>query len=307
MHDILSLIGNTPILKINIPQIKNNIFAKCELFNPSLSIKDRIVFFMIKELENCGKLLPGATIYEASSGNTGNSLAMIGTLLGYKVIITVPDKTSLEKKNFIKMFGADVIECKSNIESTSSEHYYNVAKTLSTNDKNSLFLNQYESNLNVLAHYNTTGKEIWQQMKGKIDYFICAASTGGTITGVAKYLKEQDKTIKIILADPVGSIFYNHFYKLPHKYFSSKIEGAGKDKIHSIHDFSNIDDVMQFTDEDAYQHIKLCAQYNGIFIGGSSGGILSVACELAKKINNKLNIVIIFPDSGFKYLSKLKL
>ena len=301
----MELIGNTPMLHIKLNKQYTNIFAKCEMFNPSLSIKDRMVYYIIKAFEQNGTLSKGSTIYEASSGNTGSSLAMIGTALGYTVKLFVPEKTSLEKINTMKLFGAEVIVCPNSNDAYSPQHYINQAQIACDKKPGAVLLNQYATLFNVDTHYNLTATEIWEQMDGKIDYFIAAASTGGTVTGIGKFLKAKSPKIKIILADPVGSIFYNHFYKQPLVPSSYIVEGAGKDKVCSIHDFQYIDDVMQFTDEEAFNYIKICAKNNGLIIGGSSGGILAVADKLRQDATVSGNIVIMFPDSGFKYLSKI--
>lgn len=310
VSNILDTIGNTPLLHLTRfnTTLHANLYAKCEMFNPTLSIKDRIVLFMIRHYEKIGKLHSNTMIYEASSGNTGSSLAMIGTLLGYSVTITVPSKTSQEKINTMRAYGAEVIVC-SDVSTDSSEHYTNKARILSENHPDSLYFNQYQSDENVNAHYQSTAVEIWEQMNGKIDYLIAPASSGGTITGVGKFLKEKNPSIQIILPDPVGSIFYDYFNQnqlQPKKY---QIEGAGKDKVCDIHDFSIIDDVIQFTDEEAFNAIKKLALTEGLLSGGSSGGALVVAEKLAYNFsvsaNVKPNIIVILPDSGFKYLSKL--
>lgn len=305
---VLDLIGETPMLKLTnvTTNLKCNIYAKCEMFNPTLSVKDRIVLHMLKQYEAEGKLRPGGTIYEASSGNTGSSLAMIAAVLGYKAIITVPTKTSQEKIDTMKSFGANVIICADNISTDSPEHYTNKARVLSEKHNGSIYFNQYGNIENNNAHYHYTASEIWQQMDGKIDYLIAAASSGGTISGIGKYLKEKNPKIKIILPDPVGSVFYDYFYDNKLAPTPYKIEGAGKNKLTSIHDFSVIDQVIQFTDEEAFTAAKKLATTNGILSGGSSGGALVVAEKIAKSLScdDQVNIVIILPDSGFKYLSK---
>lgn len=307
-NNVLDLIGNTPMLRLTnfLPQTKCNLFAKCEMFNPTLSIKDRIVIFMLRQYEADGLLKPGYTIYEASSGNTGSSLAMLASVLGYKSVITVPAKTSQEKIDSMRAFGAEVIVCKSGIPADSPEHYTNKAQVLSTKDSKSLYLNQYDNVENVNAHYYSTACEIWQQMDGKIDYFIAPASSGGTISGVGKFLKQKNPNIKIILPDPVGSVFYDYFHGNELNAESYQIEGAGKDKVCSIHDFSVIDEVIQFTDEEAFAAAKKLALIGGILSGGSSGGALAVAKKISERLFNHVmpNIVVMLPDSGFKYLSK---
>ena len=309
---LLDYIGNTPLILINSfinnqPNVK--LYAKCEFFNPTLSIKDRMVLSMLRHYEQHGSLKPGATIYEASSGNTGSSLAMIGRKLGYRVVITVPKKTSQEKINTMLLFGAEVIISKSEAQPDSSEHYVNKAKILSKADSNGFYFNQYENEENVMTHYRTTAREIWEKTNFKIDYVICCASSGATITGIGRYLKEKNSKIKVILADPVGSVFYDYFHGNILQAKPYRIEGAGKDKVCSIHDFSIIDEVIQFTDEEAYQALNKLALTEGLLAGGSSGGALAVSEKLIKTLPKEKNlaIVIVLPDSGFKYLSKIGL
>ncbi|MCH9755818.1 MAG: cysteine synthase family protein [Gammaproteobacteria bacterium] len=309
-HNILELIGNTPMIKLSRfnPHFNFNLYVKCEFTNPTLSIKDRIVLSMIRAFEAQNKLKPGDTILEASSGNTGSSLAMIAAVLGYKAIITVPAKTSSEKVNTMRALGADVIICDPS-PPDSPEHYTNKAGILAKTIDNGVFLGQYENPVNVETHYRETAVEIWEQMEGNIDYLLAASSSGGTITGIAKFLKEKNSSIKIIMPDPKGSIFYPTFHKIPGKIEASayKIEGAGKDKICPIHDFSLIDDALQFTDDEAFETAKKLAQTEGLLVGGSAGGALSVLEQLNQRIKpsaNKPNVVVVLADSGFKYLSK---
>ena len=305
---ILDFVGNTPILpllRFN-PNLSCKLHVKCEMFNPTLSIKDRIVLSMIKHYEQIGTLRPGATIYEASSGNTGCSLAMIASLLGYNVVIIVPKKTSQEKINIMRIYGATVIICEGTTSADSPEHYTNKAKILSEKEPGSLYFNQYGNDENAHTHYRSTAVEIWKQMNGNIDYLIAPASSGGTITGIGRFMKEKNPNIKIILPDPIGSIFYDYFHGNELAIKSYEVEGAGKDKICDIHDFSVIDDVIQFTDEEAFHAVKRLATTEGLLVGGSSGGALVVAEKLTKKILCKqANIVVILPDSGIKYLSKM--
>jgi len=309
-NNLLELIGNTPMIKLTQfnPNLTFNLYVKCEMFNPSLSIKDRIVLSMIRDLEKQQKLKPGNTIIEASSGNTGSSLAMIAAILGYKAMITVPKKTSQEKIKTMLAYGAEVIICPSDVAADSPEHYINQVDILASKTPGSVCLGQYSNPINVQTHYEQTAHEIWQQMGSNIDYFVAAASTGGTITGIGKYLKEKNPDIKIIMPDPVGSIFYHYFHEkntdmTPTAY---RVEGAGKDKICPIHDFDLIDDVVQFTDDEAFDTVRKLAQTEGILAGGSSGGALSVAEKLETQIkpqSKSINMVVMLPDSGFKYLS----
>jgi cysteine synthase len=312
VSSVVELIGNTPMIKLSKfnPKLSFNLYAKCEMFNPSLSIKDRIAISIIKDLEKNKTLKPGGTIIEASSGNTGSSLAMVAVVLGYKAVITVPEKTSLEKIRTMRAFGAEVIICPGGVSPDSTEHYTNKAKQLTSIIPDSILLGQYENQMNVQTHYEQTAQEIWVQMDGKIDYLIAVASSGGTITGISKYLKAKNSHVKVIMPDPVGSIFYNHYHHNDKQLTSKpyRVEGAGKDKICPLHDFYYIDDVQQFTDEDAFNAAKKLAVTEGILAGGSSGGALFVAEKLNEGFVSKqteTNVVVILPDSGFKYLSNM--
>ncbi|MDF1645445.1 MAG: cysteine synthase family protein [Legionellaceae bacterium] len=309
-HHILECIGDTPMIQLSRfnPNFNFNLYVKCEFTNPTLSIKDRIVLSMIRDFEQQKKLTPGDTIIEASSGNTGSSLAMIAAVLGYKAIITVPAKTSDEKVNTMRAFGAEVIVC-APCPPDSPEHYTNQAGILAKTMENTVFLGQYENPVNVETHYQETAAEIWKQMNGNIDYLVAASSSGGTITGIAKFLKEKKPDVQIIMPDPKGSIFYPTFHQIPGTIEASpyQIEGAGKDKICPIHDFSLIDDVLQFTDDEAFSTAKKLAQTEGLLVGGSAGGALSVLEQLNQNIkptDGKPNVVVVLADSGFKYLSK---
>ena len=307
---ILDLIGDTPLIKLTRfnTKLSFDLYAKCEMFNPSLSIKDRIVLSIIRDLEKKKTIKPGSTIIEASSGNTGSSLAMIAVILGYKAVITVPPKTSPEKIKTMQAFGAEVIVCPAGLPPDSPEHYTNKAKILSSTRPDAVLLGQYDNQVNVQTHYEQTAHELWEQMEGQIDYLVAAASSGGTITGVAKFLKEKNDQIKVIMPDPVGSVFHHYFHHknldiAPQPY---RVEGAGKDKLCAIHNFDLIDDVIQFTDDDAFNATKRLAQTEGILAGGSAGGALFVAEQLHTRIDThakRANVVVILADSGFKYLS----
>lgn len=308
-HPLFAYIGATPLheSKQFITDKQVNLFVKCEFFNPSLSIKDRIVLHMLKHYEKQGLIKKGTRIYEASSGNTGTSLAMLGSLLGYPVVITVPKKISSEKVNTMKFYGAEVIISPEDVSVDSPEHYTNKAKILAQQDPNGMYFNQYNSYENCKAHYESTAREILEQSEKPIDYIILGASSGGTVTGVGQFFKKNSPNTKIILADPEGSIFYPHFHHQPKVYKKYQTEGVGKDLICEILDFSVIDDVISFSDEEAMNAVKEYSKTEGFLLGGSSGGALSVAKKLIARLDKDkpIVIVVIAPDSGYKYLSKM--
>lgn len=302
-----NLIGNTPLveLKNSSPMDNIKLFAKLEMYNPTRSIKDRIALHIINEAEREGKLKPGMTIIEATSGNTGASLALVGVARGYRVCVTTPDKTSFEKIKLMQAYGAEVTICKGKTHDE-PDHYTSVATALHQQTAHSYMIDQYNNPANIAAHYLTTGPEIWQQMRGEIDYVIVCASSGGTATGVARYLKEKNNAIKIIVPDPVGSVYYDYFKtgKLPEMPRPTYLtQGAGKDYLCSCMDFSVIDEIVQFTDNQMFTGVSTLIQRERLLVGETAGAVYYVATELASKLSKKsANIVMIFPDAGEKYL-----
>ncbi len=302
-NNILETIGNTPIVRINrIKDKGDNIFAKLEFFNPGGSIKDRMAYFIMNEAERSG-LLKDAII-ENSSGNTGAAIAMISAVKGIKSIITIPDKMSSEKINLMKAFGAEVVVTPTDVPYDSPNSYYSVAKKLSE-EKNAFYPDQYNNPNNIRCHYEITGPEIWEQMDGKIDVLVAGIGTGGTISGIGKFLKEKNKDIKVIGVDPEGSVFYDYFKSgkiiEPHVY---KVEGIGEDYLVKAVDFSVIDDIIKVNDKESFLMARRLAREEGIFAGGSSGSAMVAALKVAKMFPGK-NILVIFPDSGYRYLSKI--
>jgi len=306
--NVLKLIGHTPMVQINRlnPNNKVNIWAKLEYLNPSGSIKDRIGKYMIEAAEESGELKEGGTIVENTSGNTGLGISLTAAVKGYKAILTMPDKTSWEKINFLKAYGAETVITPTSVPATDPKSYYETAKRIAKETKNSFYPNQYDNPKNVEAHYKSTGPEIWKQTDGKIDYFVAGIGTGGTLSGVAQFLKEKKKDIKIIAVDPIGSVFYE-FYKtgIPGEFKPYKVEGIGESKITKALDFEIIDEIIRVEDKPSFLTARELAKKEGIFAGGSSGAIMWVAQQLAKREKNKANIVIIFPDSGDRYVSKI--
>jgi cystathionine beta-synthase len=253
-------------------------------------------------------LKPGGTIIENTSGNTGAAVAMIAAIRGYRAILTMPDKVSTEKQNALKAYGAEIVIAPTSAAPDSPEHYVNIAKRLAEETPNSFRINQYDNPLNPQAHYLTTAPEIWEQTGGRVDYFIASGSTGGTISGVGHYLKERNPNVKVIMPDPIGSIYYEYFKtgKVPvGGNCCYNLEGIGEDHVTKAIDFSVIDEVIQVTDKDAFAAGRLLARKEGILAGGSSGANVWAAVELAKKLKSPATIVTVLPDGGIKYLSKM--
>ncbi len=306
--NVLEAIGNTPLVKLNkIPAGTNaTILAKLEYVNPAGSIKDRMALFIIEDAEKKGLLKPGGVIVENSSGNTGAALAMIAAVKGYKCIITMPDKMSDEKKNLMKAFGAEVIVTPTDVPADSPESYYSVARRIAEETPGAYYPDQYNNPRNIDAHYHTTGPEIWEQTDGKVDILVAGIGTGGTLSGAGRFLKEKNPNIKIIAVDPVGSVFYHYFKtgKLPEPHVY-KVEGIGEDYLVEAVDFDIIDDIIQVNDKDSFLMARRLCREEGIFAGGSSGSAVWTALQVAQQLDKHQNIVVILPDSGSRYLSKI--
>lgn len=276
--------------------------------NPGGSVKDRMVRHIIEEAEKQGLLKPGGTIIENTSGNTGAAAAMMAAIRGYRAIFTMPDKVSREKQNALKAYGAEIILAPTAAPHDSPEHYVNLAKKLAQETPNSFRINQYDNLKNPEAHYLTTGPEIWEQTEGEVDYFIASASTGGTISGAGKYLKEKKPSVKVIMPDPIGSIYYDYFKtgKIPEDgNCNYQLEGIGEDQLAEAMDFSLVDDVIQVDDKEAFAVGRLLAKREGILAGGSTGANVWAALEIAKTMTAPTTLVAMAPDGGIKYLSKM--
>lgn len=301
--EALDLIGNTPMvhLKTLDPKPGVEIHAKLEYMNPTGSTKDRIVAYMIQKGIETGKINNNTTLVEGSSGNTGASVSMIASSMGLKSILYVPDKCSDEKLAIIRSYGAEVIV-------KPEKEYGKFAGIRASENANYYHVDQYNSPFNPEAHYMTLGKEIWDDMNGNIDAFVATASTGGTLSGVAKRLKENNPNIRTILADPEGSI-YKPFFEGKEDYMSYKksfqVEGAGKGSICATMNFDLVDEAIAFDDEKAIGMVLRLARQEGLMVGGSSGGNVWAALEIAKRMEAPAKIVTVLPDSGFKYLSKI--
>jgi cystathionine beta-synthase len=307
-HNILEAFGNTPLVRLNrmTRDIAAEVYVKADYTNPGGSVKDRIGVSMIDEAERQGWLKPGGTIIEGTSGNTGMGLALVAAVRGYKVVFTITDKQSKEKVDLLKAFGAEVIVCPTAVEPEDPRSYYSVAKKLAREIPNSYYPNQYENLMNPEAHYRTTGPEIWKDSEGRISHFVCGMGTGGTISGVGRYLKEQTPGVRMIGVDPIGSLYYE-FVKTGKvgKATTYVVEGIGEDILPGTMDFKVLDDVMQVNDEECFVTARRLARMEGIFTGGSGGGCVSVALRLAKECKKSDFIVAFLPDAGTRYLSKV--
>lgn len=308
-NTILNTIGNTPLVKLQhlSPNPKVEIWVKLEFFNPTGSIKDRIIKHIIEDAEKTGKLKPGGTIVENTSGNTGAAIAMIAALKGYKAILTMPDKVSKEKQKTLTAFGAKVVMAPTSAAPDSPEHYVNVAKKIAEETSNSFRVNQYDNLKNTEAHYLTTGPEIWKQTEGRVTHFVASGSTGGTVSGTGRYLKEQNKNIKVLMPDPVGSLYYQYFKTgemAKDASCSYQVEGVGEDHLAHAMDFSVVDDMYQFTDQNAFSTARRLAREEGIFGGGTGGANVWAALKLAETLTEEAVIVTVIPDNGIRYLSK---
>lgn len=306
--DILEAIGNTPLIKLNriTKGLKPDIFTKPEYMNPMGSIKDRIAKFMIEKAEKEGRIKPGDTIVDNSSGNTALALATVCALKGYKLKIVVRDTLSFEKITFLKALNAEIVMIDSAIPPESPDSYNNIAPRIARETPNGYYFNQNNNRENNETHYKTTGPEIWEQMEGEIDYLVAGMGTGGTICGTAKFLKEKDPRIKVIGVDPVGSVYFDHFHsKKPVKPSPYLIEGIGNEFLIGCVDFSLIDDIYQIKDKDAFLMTRELAAKEAILAGGSSGAAIWVTLKLAREIKRSARIVTIFADSASRYLSTI--
>ncbi|HLW62560.1 MAG TPA: cysteine synthase family protein [Flavobacterium sp.] len=311
-ESILELIGNTPLVKLN--RITNGVpgrfYAKLEACNPGHSAKDRIALHIINRAEELGILKPGSIIVETTSGNTGFSIAMIAMVKGYECILAVSDKSSLDKIDMLRAMGAKVYLCPAKVEPEDPRSYYSVAKRLHDETPGSIYINQYFNELNTEAHYQTTGPEIWKQTKGQITHLIACSGTGGTISGTAKYLKEQNPNIKIIGVDAYGSIIkkYHETGEIDmNEAYSYRIEGMGKNLIPSTTKFEYIDRFVKVTDEDAAFSARDLAHTEGLFMGYTSGAAIQAVKQLAteNEFDADSKAVVILPDHGSRYMTKI--
>ncbi len=307
-NNILEAIGHTPLIRLNrmAEGLKAEVYVKADYMNPGGSVKDRIGITMIDEAEKKGLLKPGGTIVEGTSGNTGMGLALVAAVRGYKMVFTITDKQSKEKIDLLKALGAEVIVCPTAVEPEDPRSYYSVAKKLAREIPNSFYPNQYENLQNPEAHYRTTGPEIWEDSEGKITHFVCGMGTGGTISGVGRYLKEKNPRVKVIGVDPFGSLYYD-FVKSGQagKAKTYVVEGIGEDFFPATMDFKVLDEVMQVTDQECFVWARRLVKKEAIFTGGSGGGCVSAALRMAQQCKKGDFVVAFLPDTGMRYLSKV--
>ncbi|GGC78346.1 cystathionine beta-synthase [Flavobacterium lutivivi] len=308
--NILETIGNTPLVKINkiTQEIPALVLAKVETFNPGNSVKDRMAVKMIEDAEADGRLKPGGTIIEGTSGNTGMGLALGAIVKGYKLICVISDKQSKEKMDILRAVGAKVVVCPTDVEPTDPRSYYSVSKRLAEETPNAWYVNQYDNPSNATAHYEQTGPEIWEQTEGKITHFVVGVGTGGTISGVAKYLKEKNPNIKCWGIDTYGSVFKKYHETGifdENEIYSYITEGIGEDILPKNVDFSLIDGFTKVTDKDAAVFTRKLALEEGIFVGNSAGAAIKGVLQLKDNFKPDDVVVVLFHDSGSRYVGKM--
>lgn len=310
--NVLQLVGNTPLIHLNkiTNGFKGQFSAKVESFNPGHSSKDRIALHIIEEAERKGILKPGDTIIETTSGNTGFSIAMVSCIKGYECILAVSSKSSKDKIDMLKTMGAKVYVCPANVPADDERSYYQVAKRLHQEIKGSVYINQYFNELNIDAHFQSTGPEIWKQTEGKITHLVACSGTGGTISGTARFLKEKNPDIKILGIDAFGSVLkkYHETREFDEgEIYPYRIEGLGKNLIPTATDFDVIDKFIKVTDEDAAHTARELARTEGLFVGYTSGAAMQGLKQFNEEgeFDKDSNVVIIFPDHGSRYMSKI--
>ena len=310
--NVLQLVGNTPLIKLNkiTADFAGDFYAKVEAFNPGHSSKDRIALHIIEEAESKGILKPGDTIIETTSGNTGFSIAMVSIIKGYECILAVSSKSSPDKIDALKAMGAKVYVCPAHVSADDPRSYYSVAKRLHEEMKGSVYINQYFNESNIDAHFNSTGPEIWEQTEGKLTHLVACSGTGGTISGTARFLKSQNKDVKIIGIDAYGSVIQKYHETREFdagEIYPYRIEGLGKNLIPTATDFDCIDTFVKVTDEESAHTAREIAQTEGLFVGYTSGAAIQGIKQLAAQGEFDANsrVVVIFPDHGSRYMSKV--
>lgn len=309
-QNILETIGNTPLVQLNkiVNDLPCKVFAKVEYFNPGQSCKDRMALKMVEDAEADGRLKPGGTIIEGTSGNTGMGLALAAIVKGYKLICVITDKQSKEKMDILRAVGAKVVVCPTDVEPTDPRSYYSVSKRLAEETPNAWYVNQYDNPSNTKANYEQTGPEIWQQTEGKVTHFIVGVGTGGTISGVGKYLKEQNPNVKVWGVDTYGSVFKKYHETGifdENEIYSYVTEGIGEDILPKNVDFSVIDHFTKVTDKDAAVYCRKLALEEGVFVGMSSGSAIKGLLQMKDELKPDDVVVVLFHDSGSRYIGKI--
>src|SRR5215510_11834796 len=299
--DVSQAIGRTPLVRLNRigRDTGATFYAKLEYTNPGHSVKDRIAVQMIDDAERSGTLKPGGTIIECTSGNTGMGLAMVGAARGYRMVFVMPDKVSNEKIKALRAFGAKVVTTPTAVSPDDPRSYYSVAKRIAAQTPNSFFANQYHNRSNPEAHFRTTGPEIWEQLGDRLDAVVVATGTGGTLTGIARYIKPKKPAVRFVLVDPVGSILYDYFRTktIINTFKTYKVEGFGEDFLPTTLDFRYVDACYQVSDKECFQTARELTRKEGLFSGGSAGGAVCGAIKFAKEYPECRTIVVILPDS----------
>ncbi|MFY7669702.1 PLP-dependent cysteine synthase family protein [Tenacibaculum sp. MEBiC06402] len=308
--NILETIGNTPLVKINklAEELPCLVLAKYETFNPGNSVKDRMALKMIEDAEADGRLKPGGTIIEGTSGNTGMGLALAAIVKGYKCVFVMADKQSKEKVDILKAVGAEVVVCPTNVEPDDPRSYYSVSRRLAEETENAWYVNQYDNPSNAKGHYESTGPEIWEQTEGKITHFVVGVGTGGTISGVGKYLKEKNPNVKVWGIDTYGSVFKKYHETGvfdENEIYPYVTEGIGEDILPKNVDFSIIDGFTKVTDKDAAVYTQLLAKKEGMFLGNSAGAAMKGLLQLKEHFNEDDVVVVLFHDHGSRYVGKM--
>jgi cystathionine beta-synthase len=309
VENVIKAVGNTPIVRLNklaAHVAPAEIYCKLEYLNPGGSTKDRPAIGIVMDAEREGRIKPGGTIVEATSGNTGMGLAMVAAVRGYKTIFVMPDKMSEEKIAALRAFGSKVVVCPTNVEPDDPRSYYSVARRLAAETPNAMLANQYHNPSNPAAHYASTGPEIWEQTGGEIDVLVTSMGTGGTISGIGKYLKERKPSLRVVGVDPIGSVYYDYWRtgKMPTA-STYRVEGFGEDFIPSTIDLSIVDEVIRVSDKECFQWTRRVVREEGLYTGGSAGGTVCAAVKYAERTRKRENILCMLPDSAVRYLSKI--
>ncbi len=305
--DILEAVGHTPLVRLNkvVPPGCADVLVKCEYMNPTGSIKDRMAVHVLNESEKQGLIRPGATIVENTSGNTGQGVAMWAAARGYRCVFTMPDKMSLEKVNMLKAFGAEVVITPTDVPGDSPQHYVETAKRIARETPGAFYVNQYHNKLNIDAHEKSTAAEIWEDTGGKFDAIVAGAGTGGTVSGIGRFIKKKAPHIRVVGVDPIGSVHYHYFYTktmpTPHVY---KVEGIGEDILCDAMDYSVVDEFHQTNDKEAFTMARRLVREEGLFCGGSSGCNVHIAIKVAQKLGPGKTVITLLPDSATRYTTK---